>query len=160
MKIVISIILSVVIWNCGAAQNKARGRDSVFLTQNDIKILLNSRNITYHRLEGSPVSDSSKKEGATYIMNYLSASKEKINKEKYYKLLSVLLNFKNLQPEANRCTILSAYCLQIKYKKQEVLLFFSKPGMCGNTVEVIKVTGAGKNQFVQNYKAENFKLLD
>ncbi|MFB9843654.1 hypothetical protein [Mucilaginibacter ginsenosidivorans] len=160
MKLIASIILFAVIWNCGGAQNKTPMRDSVFLTQNDIKILLNSRNITYHHLDGSPVSDSSKQAGATYIMNYLSASKEKIAKEKYYKLISVLLNCNNLQPEANRCTILSSYCLQIKYKKEELLLFFSKPGVCGNTVEVIKVTGAGKNQFVQNYKAENLKVLD
>lgn len=160
MKLITSIILFAVIWNCGRAQNKAPMRDSVFLNQNDIKILLNSRNVTYHRLEGSPVSDSLKKAGATYIMNYLSASKEKIDKDKYYKLISILTNCNNIQPETNRCTILSAYCLQIKYRKEELLLFFSKPGVCGNTVEVIKVTGAGKNQFVQNYKADNLKLLD
>jgi hypothetical protein len=160
MKLIISIILFATIWNCGEAQSKAQGRDSVFLSQNDIKILFNSRSITYHRLEGSPVSDSSKKAGAIYLMNYLSATREKIDKGKFYKLISILINCNNLQSEANRCTILSSYCLQIKYKKEELLLFFSKPGVCGNTVEVIKVTGAGKNQFVQNYKAENLKLLD
>lgn len=138
----------------------AQKRDSVFLNANDIQILVNSRNITYHRLDGAPVADSSKKAGATYLMNYLSVSEERPDKQKYYAMLSSVLNSNNLQRGLNKCTILSGYCLQIKYKREQLLLFFSKPGACGNTIEVVKVNTIDKKEATQNYRAEGLKWLE
>lgn len=159
MKLLLLLLSGFIINNCTAADN-AIARDTSFLDSSDLRILLSSKSVILYELEGEPVEDSMKKSNQKYINNYLIKSRKVLTKDKALDLKIALLDDHNVSSETTRCTFLADRCIKFIYGKQELVLFLSRSGTCGQLLKIIKTNSHTKRQAIQNYIESSFNIRE